>query len=410
VRVNADIPSGTVLINQATVTSSTPLTNPNVTVEEPATVEDPTGAPAALVIHKSSSGTILAVGEVVTYTLVITNHGPAVATDIKVVDSMPAGLNLLQVTSSQGMCVPGIVCFLGSITVFDPANPGAGGTATVTVVAQVAATVPKGTKLVNTAYVHSDQPNPTPGNAISNAEIIVGPISDLSLEKTSAITFTYLGDQIQYQIVVHNAGPSPAKDTWVIDLLPEGLSFVSATVPCTANDQTVRCELGTVAVDETVVFTITALASSCNGAINNVASVESDSYDPEPGGNQGNVSILCTAKPTFINLVGFYAIGSDTGIKIEWVTGLEFDTRGFHVWVSSSDKWESAERITPDLILAKGSDSYYSVLHDGVEEGTIVYYWLQEITLNGETKVHGPVALIKMQSGNTIYLPTVTAP
>jgi uncharacterized repeat protein (TIGR01451 family) len=65
-----------------------------------------------------------------TYTLDITNNGPAVAQNVAVTDNLPASVTLVSATPSQGVCtgVSNITCTLGDI-----AYPG---TATVTIVVQ----------------------------------------------------------------------------------------------------------------------------------------------------------------------------------------------------------------------------------------------------------------------------------
>jgi uncharacterized repeat protein (TIGR01451 family) len=65
-----------------------------------------------------------------TYTLDITNNGPAVAQNVAVTDNLPASVTLVSATPSQGVCtgVSNITCTLGDIN-----YPG---TATVTIVVQ----------------------------------------------------------------------------------------------------------------------------------------------------------------------------------------------------------------------------------------------------------------------------------
>ena len=52
-----------------------------------------------------------------TYTLVVTNAGPAVARDVTVVDALPVELTVLSVTASQGTCSGGVTCLLGDLPV-----------------------------------------------------------------------------------------------------------------------------------------------------------------------------------------------------------------------------------------------------------------------------------------------------
>ena len=73
---------------------------------------------------------IIPPGGNLTYTLDVTNNGPAVAQNVTVTDNLPATVTLVSATPSQGVCtgVSNITCNLGNIT-----YPG---TATVTIIVQ----------------------------------------------------------------------------------------------------------------------------------------------------------------------------------------------------------------------------------------------------------------------------------
>src|SRR5262249_48102082 len=48
------------------------------------------------------------VGETVAFTVTLTNHGPAAATNVTVADTLPAGLTLVNATPSQGNYAGGV--------------------------------------------------------------------------------------------------------------------------------------------------------------------------------------------------------------------------------------------------------------------------------------------------------------
>ena len=91
-------------------------------------MNQPVGGLVDLRIGKDATATVVA-GERVTYTLVVTNAGPAVARDVTVVDALPVELTLVRVTASQGTCSGGVTCLLGDLAV--------NATATMTIVATV---------------------------------------------------------------------------------------------------------------------------------------------------------------------------------------------------------------------------------------------------------------------------------
>jgi uncharacterized repeat protein (TIGR01451 family) len=102
-------------------------------------------------------------GSFITYQIAVGNAGPADATNVTVDDPLPAGETLLAATPSQGSCVNAVVCNLGTIP--------SGGSATITIVANV--TAPAGSTLANTATVSGDQPDPDPTNNSSTTRAFV---------------------------------------------------------------------------------------------------------------------------------------------------------------------------------------------------------------------------------------------
>ncbi len=161
-QVNATVVSGTVLLNNVAVTSTTPLVNSVLTDTEATLVRQFFGPPADIAIQKTASSAAVVAGGQITYTLVITNYGPATATDVKVSDPLPAGLTLVSVQPSQGSCDSGITCLLGTM----PYNA-APSTATVTIVADVSSGATAGDVIVNNAYAHADQPDPDESNNLA---------------------------------------------------------------------------------------------------------------------------------------------------------------------------------------------------------------------------------------------------
>jgi uncharacterized repeat protein (TIGR01451 family) len=92
------------------------------------TVEPPPPPAADLSLTKSDSPDPVLVGEQLTYTLTVANAGPDTATDVVLVDNLPASTTLMSTSSTQGSCsgTTFVSCLLGAIP--------SGGTATVTIV------------------------------------------------------------------------------------------------------------------------------------------------------------------------------------------------------------------------------------------------------------------------------------
>ena len=83
-------------------------------------------------------------------------------------------------------------------------------------------------QIVNSATVHGDQFDPNLGN--NTASTTATPqVADLALAKTVNDPTPNVGDTITFTVSLTNAGPSAATGVRVADLLPAGLTFVSAT-------------------------------------------------------------------------------------------------------------------------------------------------------------------------------------
>ncbi len=85
-----------------------------------------------LSITKSAAATG-SVGSNITYTIVASNLGPLTANGVAVTDSLPAGTAFVSATSTQGTCsgTATVMCSVGTLL--------AGGSATITIVAQATA-------------------------------------------------------------------------------------------------------------------------------------------------------------------------------------------------------------------------------------------------------------------------------
>jgi uncharacterized repeat protein (TIGR01451 family) len=141
--------------NNATASSDTNDGNPgNSSGSAPAVIVG-AAASADLSIAKSTNAAQAATGSTITYTINVTNNGPDAATNVIVSDDLPAGLQLVTATPSQGTCsaTDPVTCNLGTL-----AN---GASATITLQALVTATTGS---ISNTASVTSGVTDGTPGN------------------------------------------------------------------------------------------------------------------------------------------------------------------------------------------------------------------------------------------------------
>jgi uncharacterized repeat protein (TIGR01451 family) len=276
---------------------------------------------ADLSIQKTDSPDPLQAGQQLTYTLLVTNRGPAGATNVTIVDPLPGSVTFVSATASQGGCsgAATVTCTLGGLA--------AGNSATVSVVVTVGAlSVPS---ITNTATVSATETDPNPSDNTSTAPTTVTPVADIALLKTVSNPAPFVTQTFTFTVTATNNGPSTANGVVVTDVLPGGLAFVSSTpsqgtyVPGTG-----LWTIGTLAngASATLVLTVTAVSP---GAFTNTATKTAETeFDPNlpndtasAGGGVGVVADLTITKThapaTFVR----GSTGTFTLIVINFGTG-----------------------------------------------------------------------------------------
>ncbi len=248
------------------------------------TAHQPSLGPTDLVIAKSGTPDPVVAGQDLTYTLVVTNSGPAAATNVQVVDALPSGVTFVGATASQGLCSGGITCNLGDLAV--------GATARITVVVTVASG--QLTALTNVARVSAANPDSNPANNQATTVTAVNQQADLGMRKTGPATATP-GGGVTFQIVVTNAGPSDAQAVVVSDTLAAALQSATAAASqgsCAVVAGLLTCNLGTVPAGGSATINVNAtIASGAIGSLNNTAAVTSATPDPLPINNTSSTAV-----------------------------------------------------------------------------------------------------------------------
>jgi uncharacterized repeat protein (TIGR01451 family) len=166
-QVNAGTPSGTTIAETATASAGNivpSLTTNSATAS--VVVANANSADMAIVKTAIPSPTV-ADGDTLTYSLAVTNNGPASATNVTVTDVLPSAVTYLSVTTTAGTCSEAggtVTCLLGTM-----ANAG---TATVTILTLAGAPG----LASNTATVSADQTDPIlTNNTSTQTETITAP-------------------------------------------------------------------------------------------------------------------------------------------------------------------------------------------------------------------------------------------
>ena len=126
------------------------------------------------------------------------------------------------------------------------------------------------------------------GSAILNG--CYGP-TDMSITKTASPEPVARGGTLTYHMVVTNNGtpamPATTSGVTLTDVLPAGVTFVSATPSSgtCSGTSTVVCKLGIFSTGATATVDIVVTAPNVSGTITNTASVAAATSDPTPGNN-----------------------------------------------------------------------------------------------------------------------------
>jgi uncharacterized repeat protein (TIGR01451 family) len=245
-----------------------------------------------LEITKSDSPDPVTVGNTLTYTLTITNHGPADATGVVATDTLRAGVTFVSASSSQGSVSESsgvVTATLGGVT--------NGASATVTIVVQPTTT---GT-ITNTASVTGNETDPVTGNNSASQDTTANPIpsTDLEVTKSDSPDPVIVGSTLTYTLTITNHGPSDATGAVATDSLPAGVTFVSATTSqgsVSESSGVVTASLGGMASGATATVTIVVQPTTA-GVITNTASVTGNESDLNPDNNTASQDTAVNPAP-----------------------------------------------------------------------------------------------------------------
>ena len=233
-----------------------------------------------LEIEKTIDDATPTAGQTISYTLVVGNNGPSDGTGIQVHDELPASLNAVSTNRSE--------CVVTAPRTIDCAFPtlASGDTETIVVTATVPASQPAG-GLDNTASVSGAEPDTDPTNNTDTVTAVVDQGADLSITKTADVNPVSAGELLTYTLTIHNDGPSNASGVEIIDDLPAGVTFDSASPGCTFAAGTVTCAVGALAAGGDAVRTVTVrVDDATTGTLVNNAEVTSTTPDPDPTDNE----------------------------------------------------------------------------------------------------------------------------
>lgn len=236
--------------------------------------EETTVQPTNLSLTKADGPDPVLVTGTLIYTLTVTNGGPNQATNVVLTDALPAGVTFQAATPGCSHSTGTVTCNLGNIPNMNQQA------VTITVKPTTVGT------LVNTAEVTSTEPDLNPADNTATASTNVSPVADLRLTKSDSTDPVIAGNNLVYTLNVTNDGPSRATNVTLVDSLPAGVTFSSASAGCNNSNGTVTCDLGDMNSGTNKQVTINVkVKSSTTTQLSNTASVSSDTHDPNTANN-----------------------------------------------------------------------------------------------------------------------------
>ncbi|MCU5075891.1 cell surface protein, partial [Bacillus paranthracis] len=182
---------------------------------------------ATIVATKSVNTPTAAIGDIVTYTIAVTNTGNIPASATVLTDGFGAGASFIQNSVTiNNVPQPGLDPSLG----VHLADISPGDTIFITFQAQILAIPPSGTltnnALVNYEYTVNPNQSPAVGSTVTNTTVT--PIIDatLSINKTVNSTFATIGDTLTFTAIITNSGNTTANNVIFTDVIPNGTSFI----------------------------------------------------------------------------------------------------------------------------------------------------------------------------------------
>jgi len=299
------------MANTATVASDTPDPDlNNNTVIALTIINQPVAEQADLSVRKVANPPIAIIGEMLEYTVTVTNNGPDDAINAILTDNLPPQL-LNPELSFDGI---NFDPFTSPIPLGDIAD---GATVNVFIQGTVDPTIDPNllSTITNVATVTSDTPDPNLANNTFTRLTPLEASADLAIEKTLLTDPLIPGNPILYQLTITNNGPSSAQGAVVSDLIPTAITNPQYSLDggITFQTWTGSLPLGTIDPQQEVVILIQgSLSAATTSAVTNTAHIRSSTPDPNLSNNTSTITndvtptatltVTKTASPNPVNV------------------------------------------------------------------------------------------------------------
>lgn len=184
---------------------------------------------AIINVQKSVDKTFAEVGDILTYTIEISNSGTVVANNVIFTDNPPNGTSFI----NGSVTINGIPSGGNPSSGISLGNIPVGGFVTITFKVTIQS-IPTPNPTINFAIVDADFPvdpnNPIHKTINSNQVTTMIEIAELDVIKTVDKAFVEVGDILTYTIIINNLGTVSANNVVFTDVPPNGTSFINGSV------------------------------------------------------------------------------------------------------------------------------------------------------------------------------------
>jgi uncharacterized repeat protein (TIGR01451 family) len=253
-------------------------------------------------------------GGLFTYTITLTNGGPATAVNVVLSDLLPPQATFLG--ASGGYLTNGTV-------LWPPFNLPVGSNASFSVTVKAPANGP----ITNVVSSSASSPDPVAGNnngtaAAAQVLTTITPVADLSVLMTGPVSGV-VGASYNYTILVNNLGPSTATSVVVTDSLPAGVNFVSATAGGNTNGAGAVTwpPIPALAAGASTSLVVSVVAPAA-GVFTHGATAGSATLDPVAGNNNSSnlaAQVATTIQVANISTNGATCSATSAGNSLSWL-------------------------------------------------------------------------------------------
>ncbi|HID9825343.1 TPA: SdrD B-like domain-containing protein [Clostridioides difficile] len=271
------------IINTATVSSTTPDPNLN---NNTSTSEAEVSSSADISVVKRSNQNVVVPGDVLNYTIEVRNAGPSTAQNVTLTDNISASILSPEYSIDNGVTFQPWTGSLSIGTLY-------AGEIRNIIIRGIASETAIGT-IINTATVSSTTPDPNPNNNTSTSEIDISSSADISIIKLANKTEACVGEQIDFVIVVSNAGPENAQNVTLIDNVSDKLKKTVFSLDRGVSFQpwTGSINIGILPAGTLRVILLRGLIkSTCLDKLTNIAEVTSTTPDSDLNNNISRVQV-----------------------------------------------------------------------------------------------------------------------